>query len=181
MKYFTPELLLRYGADEPGTYQPATEEWDQACQRYTSYIDSVKGQMTPGLRKIDESYFLHDAKIRAMGKQGRSFLITVQLDNPPHPLVTFTCELMDEPVINTTALPFELRSTGHVIEWQYDELELLAGEPPTWSWSILLSNGWEVKLYLRDVQVQELQAMIPVPQNGQVGAPASTLRSDVKQ
>jgi hypothetical protein len=173
MKYFTPDRLSRYGADEPVVYQPATKEWDQVCQRYGSYIDSIKEQMTPGLRNIEESYFLHDAKIRAMGKQGRSFVITVQLDNPPHSLVTFTFDLLDEPVINTAALPPELRSTGHVVEWQYDELELLSGEPPSWSWSILLSNGWEVKLHFRDVQVLELQAMIPPPRNGQVGAPAS--------
>jgi hypothetical protein len=173
MKYFTPDLLSRYGADEPAIYQPATEEWEQVCQRYSCYIDSVKGQMSPGLRHIEESYLLHDAKIRAMGKQGHSFVILVQLDNPPHSLVTFSFDLLDEPVISTAALPPELRSTGPIVEWQYDELELESRQPPTWSWSILLSNGWEVKLHFRDVQVQELQAMIPAPRNGQIDAPAA--------
>ena len=170
MKYFTADLLSHYGADDPAIYNPAMEAWEQACERYASYIESIKVHMTPGLRHIEESYSLHDAKIQAMGKQGRAFVITLQLDNPPHSLVTFTFSLLDEPVINTSALPPELCSTGHVIEWQYDELELVPGEPPSWSWALLFSNGWEVKLSFADVQVQELQAVIPVPGNGQVSS-----------
>lgn len=47
------------------------------------------------------------------------------------------------------------------------------GEPPTWKQSILLSNGWEVKLCFRDVHVQELRAIIPAPRNGQIHLPPS--------
>ena len=79
---------------------------------------------------------------------------------------TVTFDLVGEPTINPNALPRELRSKGGVVEWQYDELELTLGNPPTWSWSILLSNGWEVVLHFRDVQVQEAQALLPVPRNG---------------
>jgi hypothetical protein len=175
MKYFTPDLLCRYGGDQPAVYQPAMEEWDQACKRYGSYIALIKGQMTPGLRQIEENYALHDAKVRAMGKQGLSFVITVQLDAPPHALVTFTLDLVDDPLVHEGVLPTEMRSTGPVVEWQYDELELLPGQPSSWSWSILFSNGWEVELHFRDVHVQELQALIPEPRNGQVAAPPSPL------
>jgi hypothetical protein len=168
MKNFTADLISRFGADDPSVYAPAEEEWDQVCERYASYIDSIKGQMAAGLRCIEEKYLLHDARIQAMGRKDHSFLITLQLDTPPQSIVTFTFDLVDGPVIDATALPLELRSSGAVVDWQYDELELLPGEPPTWSWSILLSNGWEVKLLFRDVQVQELQAMIPAPRNGKV-------------
>lgn len=173
MKYFTPDLLSRYGADDPSVYAPAEEEWDQACQRYSSYLDSIKGQMSPGLRCIEENYFLHDARIQAMGRKDHSFLITLQLDTPPQLLVTFSFDLVAEPVIIPCALPFEHRSTGPVVDWQYDELEMLPGQLPSWSWSILLSNGWEVRLHFRDVQVQELQALIPAPRNSELGVPTS--------
>jgi hypothetical protein len=173
MKYFNADLLSRYGADDPSVYEPAEVEWDQVCERYASYIDSIRGRMAAGLRCIEEKYLLHDAKIQAMGRKDHSFVVTLQLDTPPQPIVTFTLDLMDEPVINTTALPPGLRSTGPVVEWQYDEVEMLPGEPPTWSWSILLSNGWEVKLHFRDVLVRELEAIIPSPRNGQVEVPIS--------
>ncbi len=45
---------------------------------------------------------------------------------------------------------------------------MVPGTPPTWRQSILLSNGWEVTLHFRDVQVQEVQVLIPAPRNGQI-------------
>src|SRR5206468_6101613 len=122
--------------------------------------------MTPGLRLIQESYHLHDARVCSIGQDGPSFVLVLRLDTPPHSLLTFTLDLLGKSVIDPTARPRELRSTGEVVAWQYDELELLAGQPRTWSWSILLSNGWEVRLDFRDVQVQEAQAILPAPRNG---------------
>jgi hypothetical protein len=49
------------------------------------------------------------------------------------------------------------------VDWQYDEIEMVPGDPPTWAQSILLSNGWEARLHFRDVQVLEAQALIPAP------------------
>jgi hypothetical protein len=175
MKYFTLDLLARFGSEESAVADAAQAEWDQVCDRYNAYLESIKGEMTPGLRQIEERYYLHDAKIRAMGRQGRSFVILLQLDTPPHSLVTLTFGLVEEPVITPAALPAELRSQGPVVEWQYDELELLPGDPATWSWSILLSNGWEVCLRFHDVQVQEAQALIPSPGDGTGTALASAL------
>jgi hypothetical protein len=165
MKYFTPDLLVRFGSEDDAIANAAQEEWDNACDRYGQYLDSIKGQLPPGLQYLEEHYQLHDAEVRGLGKQGHSFVMVLQLDSPPQPLVTLTFDLMDEPTINEDTLPQQLRSRG-VVEWQYDELELLPGEPPTWSWSVLLSNGWEVTLRFRSVQVQEAQALLPPPRNG---------------
>jgi hypothetical protein len=52
------------------------------------------------------------------------------------------------------------------VEWQYDEIEKIPGEPPTWRQSILLSNGWEVVIHFRDLKVEEMQALLPSPGNG---------------
>jgi hypothetical protein len=167
MKCFTAALLARFGSEESAVANAAQTEWENACERYNAYIDSVKGEMPPGLREIEDSYHLHDAKVWAMGKQARLFVIVLQLDTPPHSLLTFTFELIDEPSIDTKALPPELCSKGTVVKWQYDELECLPGEPSTWSWSILFSNGWEIRLHFRDVQVQETEALLPTPRQGQ--------------
>jgi hypothetical protein len=54
------------------------------------------------------------------------------------------------------------------VDWLYDEIEKVDGRPPTWRQSILLSNGWEVTLHFRDVKVEEVQAILPVPRNGAI-------------
>jgi len=43
---------------------------------------------------------------------------------------------------------------------------LVPGQSPTWRQSILLNNGWQLTLHFRDVQVQEVQALIPTPLDG---------------
>jgi hypothetical protein len=175
MKYFTPDLLGRFGSEDEPIASTAQDEWEEACARYNAYLASVKSQMPPGLRHIEDSYYLHDARIRGMGKQGQAFVIMCQLDTPPHPLLTFSFDLLAEPVIDTSTLPSDLRSKGDVVEWQYDELEFLPGEPAPWRWSILFSNGWQVVLAFRDVKVQEVQALIPAPRNGAVAGAAPSM------
>ena len=51
------------------------------------------------------------------------------------------------------------------MDWQYDEIEMAEGEPPTWWQSILFSNGWEVNLHFRTVRVEEADALLPAPRN----------------
>ena len=93
-------------------------------------------------------------------------MVVLQLDTPPQSLLTLTYELVEEPRIDPEALPEAVRSKGPVVEWQYDEVEKVAGGPPTWRQSVLLSNGWEVTLHFRDVRVEEAQALLPTPRDG---------------
>ena len=70
--------------------------------------------------------------------------------------------------MSRTALPAAFCGTGAIVDWQYDEIEMVPGEPPTWRQLILLNNGWEVTLHFRDVQVQEVQPVLPVPRNAPI-------------
>ena len=97
----------------------------------------------------------------------------IQPADPPQPLLTFTYELVSEPVIRKDVLPADYQSTGGYVDWQYDEIELAEGEPPTWKQSILFSNGWEVTLHFRDVRDEEAEALLPVPRNGAVTSRAA--------
>jgi hypothetical protein len=125
-----------------------------------------------------DRYYLHDAVVRGMGQEDRKFLIMLQLDTPPQSLLTFSYDLAEDPVIDRSALPAELCAPGSLVDWQHDEIERIPGEPATWAQSILFSNGWEVRLLFRDVQVQEVQPLIPAPRNGcAVGASPSVPHS----
>jgi hypothetical protein len=171
MKYFTPELLALGLTADDEQLNEQERLWDEAGDRFVAYLDSVRAHMPPGLRHLDQSYYLHDALIQGMGQQGRLFVIVLQLDTPPRSLLTLEYDLVEEPVILREALPLGLRTTGTVVDWQYDEIEMLPGNPPSWVQSILFSNGWEVQLHFRDVQVQEVQALIPAPQPAAVAVP----------
>jgi hypothetical protein len=163
MKYFTPELIVQGQAHDDAALNRHEEEWDQVCERYEAYLDTIRPHFPPGIRHIFDNYYLHDALIQGMGQQGRLFVIVLQLDTPPQSLLTFQYDLVEDPVILRDGLPAELRCTGTIVDWQYDEVEMVVGDPPAWRQSILLNNGWEVRLHFRDLRVQEVQALIPAP------------------
>ena len=167
MKYFTPEryaALQDFSSDE--VMNAADEAWEEAGARYVAYLDTVRQQFPAGLRQIDESYYLHDAIIQGMGRRGPYFVMILQLDTPPQSILTFTYDLVEDPIIVKDALPADLCGTGSIVDWQYNEIEMVPGDPPTWRESLLLGNGWELTLHFRDVKVEEVQAVLPVPRNG---------------
>jgi hypothetical protein len=169
MKYFTPELIARGQSDEGRILDEVEALWDKRCEQYEAHLATIKGEFPTGLRHIHDSYYLHDARIQGMGRQRDAFVFVLQLDTPPQSLLTLTYDLVEAPRIERDALPESARFTGGV-EWQYDEIEKGAETPPTWRQSILLSNGWEVTLHFRDVKVEEIQALLPAPRNGDAGS-----------
>lgn len=163
MKYFTPNLIARGQSHDSRVLDEVETIWDERCSDYQAYLASLRGQLCPGLRHIEDNYYLHDAMIRGVGHQAGIFTIILQLDTPPHSLLTFRYELVEPPHIDRDVLPESARSVGDAVEWQYDEIEKVEGQPPTWRQSILLSNGWEVALRFRDVKIEEMQALLPAP------------------
>jgi len=172
MKYFTADLYVRGQSQDDGVLDEVDRLWEEAGERYAAYLGTVRAEFPAGLRRLDSSYYLHDAEVRGMARLGSSFIITVQLDTPPQSLVTFTFDLVEEPVIEKGVLPAELCGSGRVADWLYEEWEKVGGNPPTWAMSILLSNGWEVRLHFRDIQIQEAEALLPPPQSDLTRVPA---------
>lgn len=166
MKYFTPDLIARGQSDDSRVLNDVEALWDERCERYNAYLASIRDELSPGLRHIEDNYYLHDAVVRGMGWRDGKLAIVLQLDTPPHSLVTLTYELVESPRIDPDVLPETARSRGDVVEWQYDEIEKVPGEPTTWRQSILLSNGWEIAIHFRDIKVEEMQTLLPAPSNG---------------
>ncbi len=168
MKFFTRALIEMGQSQDAATLNRHEELWDEACDRYFQHLEALKDTLPPGLRQRVDQYYLHDAVIRGMGQRGSSLVIVLQLETPPESLLIFTYDLVDPPVIDQAALASQFSSLASLVDWQYDEIEPSAGDPPTWEQSILFSNGWEVRLHFRDVRIEEVQPLLPVPRNGLV-------------
>ena len=161
MKYFTPELIARGQIEDHEQLDRHEEEWDQVCDRYEAYLKTVLPLMPPGLKHIEESYYLHDAKVLSIGRRGAAFILVLQLDTPPQSMVAFTYELLSEPSIQEV-LPPEARFEWNPPLWLYNEIERVEAG---WRESLVLSNGWEVTLHFRDIKVEEFDAILPAHGN----------------
>jgi hypothetical protein len=173
MKYFTPEryvALQDFSSDE--VMNAADAAWEEAVDQYDASYRSIEALLPPEYRRLQEDYYLHDARVLYIGQQGKRFVIALRLDPPPQQILQLTYELDGEPIINREAIPAAHRGTG-AVDWMHDEVEVVSQSPLVCMHSILFGNGWEVRLPFRALRVEEVQALIPAPHNDHVSLPAS--------
>ncbi len=173
MRYFTPELIARGQVDDHELLDRHEEEWDQVCERYEAYLKTVLPDMPPGLKHIEASYYLHNARVLSIARRGSALVLTLQLDTPPQSILAFTYVLISEPSIQEVGPP-EARFGWDPPLWLYNEFERVEGEHGGWKETLLLSNGWEITMHFHDVKVEEFDAILPNHRNGQVRPGALT-------
>jgi hypothetical protein len=164
MKYFTPERYLRLGnLEDKQAFLAAQQDWEQAVTKYATQLRRIQEQLPAGLRRLVDSVYLHDARVLGMwlGRVSR-FTISLQPESDPSRLVVLTYSLLEPPGVNKRALPPE--SCSEPVAWLYDELDIQSATKKrlrVFVHSILLSNGWEIRLRFRDVTVTRPMSFIP--------------------
>src|SRR5437867_3269026 len=159
MKYFTPELHQRlqdFSSDQ--AMDAADAAWEQARRRYQRQLKRLLPSLPRGLRAFLENFYLHDADVLSMGEQGKTFVMVLRLDVPPKELLVLNYRLTAPAVINRAALPSH---NGGPVQWMYDEVIQVPGRRPSFTHSILLSNGWEIILHLAEVRVVRVRTIYP--------------------
>lgn len=162
MKYFTPELYesLQDFRDDK-VMDTADARWQEAAERYG--LARLRPKLPDGLRHLLETYYLHDADVLSMGQRRQSFVIVLRLDVPPRELLVLQYRLIQEPTINRDVFKQEHAAEAGPVQWMYDEVDRIARPPETFTHSILLSNGWEIQLCVRDVKVVRSETVFPGP------------------
>jgi hypothetical protein len=169
MKYFTRELIERYGSPDEAVARAADAEWEATLRRYEEGLRSIEPELPEHILEFTR-LLLHDAVVWSITRQGDKLLMVLRKDIPPRHMVLLTYTLTDEPVIDREALAPAHR--GQVMDYQYDEFELIReGNRQTYSQSILFGNGWEMSLRFSDVQVSLADPVYPPP--GAVFVPVS--------
>ncbi len=170
MRFFRPELYLRYNATDDAEANLADEEWEHNLRAYKKYLSEHSKDMNERVKELTESLSLHDAE-----------LLSIQEDVPdsdftppffPLPVATLSvqgngkitnivyflwshveqsCPGMDWPFS-------EIRTY-----WLYDELEVERQPPngPRYWHHILWSNGRIISVPFFDVIVQSFSPLHP--------------------
>src|SRR5262249_6628669 len=63
MKFFTPDLLERFGSEDDRIALAAQEELEQRSQRYLEHFNAIKGKLPPRCQEMQERFYLHDARV----------------------------------------------------------------------------------------------------------------------
>ncbi len=162
MNYFTREryLALQERGDE--AMDAADAAWAEAVERYDADLQTVRPEMPESVRELVDGFSLHDARLLSMGRRGDTFVISLQLDASPNELLTITYSLAGAPAIKQDLFPWVTPAAAPA--WLCEEMELVRdGELRHFAHSILFSNGWEIRLPFRQVQVSTAYPTFPYP------------------
>jgi hypothetical protein len=155
MKYFTPELYVLGQSEDPAALDEVERAWEENLERYAAHLGQIRPRLPAELVGLLDRYDLHGAEVLTLGRSGDNLVLVAQLD-PAVATLLLTWDLTAEPEIDRGALPPELRQERAV--WLYDEVDV--GSGPAFSQSILLSNGWEVRLRFRALRVVTVEPLL---------------------
>ena len=158
MKFFTPELFIQLQASNPDAADQADEAWNSALTRYHRRLDRIHPILPRATRHLAYDLQLHDANVLSLARENGRFVIVLRLSVPPCRTVILTYRLASDPKIDATALPALYCSSD--VKWLYDEVDIVAGKKQC-RHSILLSNGWELRLQFREVNIFEAEGLLP--------------------
>jgi hypothetical protein len=165
MKYFTPELHIRGNSPDESVVHGVEEAWEHAIRRYRRRMKKIHDLLPEGARRFRENHVcLHDAEVLTMGRQGDTFVMVLRKERPSYDLVLLQFTLEGEPIINPSAIPGE-RADFDVL-WMYEEFDV-DRQKHCW-FSVLFTNGWEVRLPFRELQYLVAQPVLPVPKGGEL-------------
>jgi hypothetical protein len=162
MKYMTPDLLARFRSPDDDVADAADSEWERQAKAYTQHLREIRKDLTGGVRRLLR-YNLHDAKVLTMAvDEVPHFSLFLELDEPGEPDGKKRLELRYRLV---SSVKKSLSITRHealigdgkpLAWWLYDEIDMLQGEVPALTHSILLTGGYEIRLTFFGVSIRKL-------------------------
>jgi len=183
MRFFTPDLYVRFNSRNDEEADEAYQEWEVAAARYTQYLDTFRDRLTTQVRKLTE-LALHDAQILArieeiqavaqpfFQKESLTILlptwsavgiVTVKDEGQIRSLIYCLCDR-----IRIQPPPESWPFSAQGEHWLSDELELVTSQlgaalPGTFLHRILLSSGIVMEIPFTSVIVHEF-SLVGIPQ-----------------
>lgn len=165
MRFFTPELYMRYNSHREEEADGADAAWEAAVDAYRRHLAKMAG-LPRAVRNLSQMN-LHDAEILAGLRQTEAgardsrpgaAVLTVRHDGQILSLIY----LLDEPVREFAASkrwPFSKRGK----HWLYDEVDISTRGGP-YVHRVLFSDGASVAIPFHNIIVQSFA--VPAPNNG---------------
>jgi hypothetical protein len=158
MKYFTPDLLARFGSDDDAVADAASVEWEQALAAYLQHLQAIRGELPRRVRHLLDRFNLHDARVSTLAIDRELLSVTLQFGNGRGRGVQLNYRLAAEPKITHHPVPGEETTP---LEWLYDELALVKEESfVLYKHNILFTRGWELELVFHSLGVRRYRKVL---------------------
>lgn len=155
MRYFTPDLYLRFNSEDQYEADVAEQEWETAVRAYRGHLVKIKEHLSSGVRAIADSLCLHNAVYLGLTLQqiAESPTSVALLHARQESQFVFLLYLLaEEPLIHeaTSNWPFSEKQ----VHWLYDEFDV--ADNGLQEHRILLSNGRVMTITFYDLLMHKL-------------------------
>jgi hypothetical protein len=152
MRFFSPELCIRFNSSDDEVSDLANEEWEKALQDYKHHLDSIRQRMPSQVRSVAE-LCLHDAEVLGFQKELHSAFPFPEPFGPgPFWSVVAIVSLKPERTIRSLfyilwdrVREYPAKDDWHFSKlrkhWLYDEVDVAADDRRLFLHRILLSDG----------------------------------------
>jgi hypothetical protein len=175
MRFFTPELYVRFNSPDDKVADKAYQEWEKAAEQYAQHLAEFRDRTPSQIQRLTE-LSLHDALILSRVEQvqaGSPFPFRdFPVPFPPLWYATAIVTVKDEDTIRSLiyCLWDNMRTRSHQEgwpfskegeHWLYDELEMELVDVNQRMWSggylhrILLSSGIELEIPFTTLFIHE--------------------------
>jgi hypothetical protein len=191
MKYFTPDLLERFGSEDDRIALAAQDELERRSERYAEHLKGIAKKLPPRFLEMQDRFYLHDARVVGptvpwfRPDVPAPFHAELWWDFPfrsPRPRTdpgwqpSFLLALrLDPPPQEVLVLHYRFARVDEVrfhapigdeklpfLEWRHDEVDLVpSDEGLEFGHSILFTNGLELIVRFRDFDYATLKPMAP--------------------
>jgi hypothetical protein len=182
VKFFTPDLLERFGSQDAEVARAAQEELELRTEEYLRSLEEIGPILPPRFRELLDRFYLHDAlvliqsdfvmndtewlehSVRAgvspfaeRDRHAPWFWIPLRLDAPPKEILVLQYRDVEFEDAELHRWGFE---ECPYLEWQHDEVELVeTGESVAFRHSILFTRGLELRLKFTDFDFATFKPM----------------------
>ena len=171
MKFFTPELYLRYNSPDDAVADRADQEWEEAIRAYREQLKYFLSMMDERVKGLVQGQCLHDAEVLSLEEN----VADLPLSLPFKTSVTIISLRIDKKIIDIIYLTWAgIRETAAPRgwpfsklrpHWLYEEIDFEPGPAPIprfWH-RILWSDGRVTSIPFFDVIVHSFSEENPDP------------------
>jgi hypothetical protein len=175
MKFFPPELYVRYCSPDPAVASAAEDEWERAIRRCNRHYKKIKPELPESVRDFLDKQCLHDAEVFAParlpqpalpGSREDVILVTQNVNTlipaSLNTLITLQYAVTEEPLVETPVASDVFHQANPI--WLYDEFDVL--ENGVFSHEILLSTGRVLTIRFRAFRFQVASLVAKIRDTG---------------
>jgi hypothetical protein len=166
VKFFTPDLLIRFGSEDDAIANAAQEEWERQNDRYLKRLAEIRSALPRSARSFIRHSCPHDARLLVLGarKDLRMISLFLELDDATETGLQLTYDLARKPELLKHP---ELSEKGTPIEWLYDEFDVkkVRGRR-VFTHSILFTGGRELRLSFHKLHLMPYEKVVVQERGG---------------